>query len=81
MSSSFEYMDKNLSSLIKGKKFVSIEHIDDDACVKILFSDNSYFVVEGMPDKKCRSRAIPVFHFYDTNHDPVDYFLSDFSGS
>ena len=33
---------KNLSKLTSDKVIQEIKHIDDDACIQITFSDNSY---------------------------------------
>lgn len=73
MRSSFLESDNNLSKIINGKIVKKVEHIDKDACIQITFSDESYVVVEGVPDKEFK--AVPLFHYYDVSGEPIVYMV------
>ena len=71
MKSSFLESDINLSKIISGKIIKKVEHIDNDACIQITFSDKSCIVVVGVPDKEFK--AVPLFHYYNVSGEPVMY--------
>jgi len=71
MKSSFVEFDNNLTTIIKDKQIARVEHIDNDLCIKISFTDKSYIVVDTMHAGE--GKYFPLFYLYDEGNVPVNY--------
>lgn len=67
-------LDKNLSSLIKGKIIKEIIHIDRNLCVKILFNDGEYLIIDTMKiDVDSPRPYMPIITYYDSSDNQIIY--------
>ena len=64
--------DKRLSKIVNNQTIKEIRHVDNDLCVKILFEDGTYLIIDTMKiDFKCERPYMPTLIYYDTNDYPV----------
>ena len=75
MVSPFLEDDKKMSVVLAGKTVSEIKHIDNDCCIQITFSDNSYIVVDVEHSSPgSRHKFSPWFRLYDENDDHILWF-------
>lgn len=71
MSSPMLELDEKLSSLVEGKVIKEIRHIDNDLCVKILFSDGEYLIIDTMKINVEHVRPyMPILSHYNVDGFP-----------
>ena len=72
--SGFEDVYKKLSTFVKNSVVKEILRIDNDACIQIIFLDNSMLIIDAMIDNTARSGAVPLINLIDTDGEYVEYF-------